>query len=351
MQDLAVVSSAYISTQPGIIWHRVPSLPGPHLLRFLFWFAANRFCRLRDRWFRGIRFDAVFSPGINATDANLVLVHAVFHRLNELQGSRSSGGLRDLHRSLYYRLLRGLENRVYRLKNVRLAAVSQHAANQLSSIFRQAGRCHRSQRRRYFPLLTLRAHQAAAQVRQTLSCPEGVPLLLLVGNELRNKGLPTLLQALTQCRDLSWHLCVVGSDSSAGYSAEIEQRQLQGRVTFAGETADILTYYSAADVYVAPSLEDSFNLPALEAMACGLPVILSSSAGMSDYVKDGVDALLLRNPQDADELAVALQRLLADPSLRATIGSNASQTAALFSWDRHAEEIHRLLRDAAVHRA
>jgi len=177
-------------------------------------------------------------------------------------------------------------------------------------------------------------------------------LLLLVGNDLRNKGLPTLLQALTQCRDLPWHLCVVGSDSSAGYSAEIEQRQLQGRVTFVGETADILTYYSAADIYVAPSLEDSFNLPALEAMACGLPVILSSSAGMSDYVKDGVDALLLRNPQDADELAVALQRLLADPSsLRASIGSNASQTAALFSWDRHAEEIHRLLRDAAVHRA
>ncbi len=92
-------------------------------------------------------------------------------------------------------------------------------------------------------------------------------------------------------------------------------------------------------------------MPALEAMACGLPVILSSSAGMSDYVKDGVDALLLRNPQDADELAVALQRLLADPSLRASIGSNASQTAARFSWDRHAEEIHRLLRDAAVHRA
>jgi len=48
---------------------------------------------------------------------------------------------------------------------------------------------------------------------------------------------------------------------------------------------------------------------------------------------------------------VALQRLLADLSLRATIGSNASQTAALFSWDHQAEDIHRLLRDAAVHRA
>jgi glycosyltransferase involved in cell wall biosynthesis len=58
-----------------------------------------------------------------------------------------------------------------------------------------------------------------------------------------------------------------------------------------------------------------------------------------------VDGLVLRNPQDAGELAAALQRLLADPSLCATIGANASQTAALFSWDRHAEKIHRLLRD------
>ncbi len=239
VQDLAVVSSAHISTQPGIIWH---------LLRFLFWFAANRFCRLRDRWFRGIRFDAVFSPGINATDANLVLVHAVFHRLNELQGSRSSGGLRDLHRSLYYRLLRGLENRVYRQKNVRLAAVSQHAANQLSQYFGRQGCCHRSQRRRYFPLLTLRTHPAAAPGAPNVVLPRRSSLAPSRTNDPRNKGLPTLLQALTQCRDLSWHLCVVGSDSSAGYSAEIEQRQPQGRVTFAGETADILTYYSAADV-------------------------------------------------------------------------------------------------------
>jgi glycosyltransferase involved in cell wall biosynthesis len=60
--------------------------------------------------------------------------------------------------------------------------------------------------------------------------------------------------------------------------------------------------------------------PALEAMACGLPVILSYSAGMSDYLKNGVDALVLRDPQDANALVAALQRLLADRSLRATIG-------------------------------
>jgi glycosyltransferase involved in cell wall biosynthesis len=74
-------------------------------------------------------------------------------------------------------------------------------------------------------------------------------------------------------------------------------------------------------------------------------------AGNERLPNGGVDALVLRNPQDANELAAALQCLLADSSLCATIGANASQTAALFSWDRHAGEIHRLLSDATAHRA
>lgn len=79
-------------------------------------------------------------------------------------------------------------------------------------------------------------------------------------------------------------------------------------------------------------------------MACGLAAILGYSAGMSDYLKNGVDALVLRNPQDANALVAALQRLLADPSLRATIGGECIATTSLFSWDRHAEQIHGLLR-------
>lgn len=85
--------------------------------------------------------------------------------------------------------------------------------------------------------------------------------------------------------------------------------------------------------------------PSLAALPDTLPL------GMSDYLKDGVDALVLRNPLDANELAAARQRLLADSSLCATIGANASQTAALFAWDRHAGEIHGLLSDATAHRA
>jgi glycosyltransferase involved in cell wall biosynthesis len=346
LEDLAVVSPGqHVDSPPrAIIWHRVPALPGPHLFQFLFWLAANRLCRLWDRWFHGIHFDAVLSPGINATDADLVLVHAVFHRLKELQDARGSHGLRGLHRQLYYQLLCMLENRVYRRKSVQLAAVSRHTAEQLATYFSRrdvtvvpngVDLSHFSPSAR---------KQRRAQAREKLACSADTRLLLLVGNDWRNKGLPTLLEALTQCRDLPWHLHVVGSDSPADFSAEIQRRQFQGRINFASETADILSYYAAADIYVAPSLEDSFNLPALEAMACGLPVILSSSTGMSDYITDGVNGLLLKNPQDARELAAALQRLVADQALTSTIAANATQSAALLSWDHHAEAIYELLR-------
>lgn len=298
---------------------------------------------MRDKWFHGIHFDAVFSPGINATDADLVLVHAVFHRLKELQDSRSSGGLRGRHRALYYQLLCALENSVYRRKKVRLVAVSRHTANQLFQYF---GRQHVA----IIPNGVDSSHfspsartQKREQARKELSCPPDVRLLLLVGNDLWNKGLPTLLEALTQCSDLPWKLWVVGSDSTVDFSAGIQQRNLRENVIFAGETSDILSYYAAADVYVAPSLEDSFNLPALEAMACGLPVILSSSAGMSEYIQDGVNGLLLHNPQDAGELAGALRRLIADSPLSCTPGAKASQTAAFLSWDQPAEAIYAAL--------
>ena len=164
VQDLAVVSPSSgapsSSPQPAIIWHRVPSLPGPHLLQFLFWLLAKRLCRLRDRWFHGVRFDAVFSPGINATDANVVLVHAVFHRLKELQDSRSSGGLRALHRSLYYHLLRGWRTASIATRPF-ASRQSQNTPPTTFPILRQARCRHRPERCGCFPFLAFRAHPAA----------------------------------------------------------------------------------------------------------------------------------------------------------------------------------------------
>src|SRR5450432_1948101 len=61
-----------------IPWHRIPKLPGPHLLNYVWWFFANHLWRAFDRYFRGLRYDLVFSPGINCLDADVISVHIVF---------------------------------------------------------------------------------------------------------------------------------------------------------------------------------------------------------------------------------------------------------------------------------
>ena len=103
-----------------IMWHRIPALPGPGLLSFTWWFAANHLRRAWDRYARGLRYDFVYSPGINCFDADVIFVRIVFAEFlrqagDELAWSRVP--LRDwprlLHRKLYYRLIVALERRIY----------------------------------------------------------------------------------------------------------------------------------------------------------------------------------------------------------------------------------------------
>ncbi len=326
-----------------IFWHRVPRLSAPHLFAFLFWIFANRFCRLRDRWLRHLRFDAVFSPGINATDADLILVHAVFHRLKELQQDRPSVRLRGLHRALYYRLLCFLEYRCYSRKSLRLAAVSPHTARQLAQYFGRDDAVivpNGVDTNLYSPASRQSLRNSA---RQKLHYSNDDIVMLLVGNDWRNKGLPVLLEVMSHLRQFPLYLCVVGSDAPADFLPQVRSLHLSDHVRFFPETSDILHFYSVADIYAAPSLEDSFNLPVLEAMACGLPVVVSRQAGISEYIADGVDGILLDAPEDTRALAGSLSLLLQQPAFRHSLGENAARKAAEFTWNRQVEAIHLLL--------
>src|SRR5258708_1243668 len=143
VEGLALDQPGVTHTQESglIIWHKVPSLPGPHLLQFLAWLFLNSIRRAWDRWVHGLRFDLVVSPGINCLDADIVIVHALFHRLQELAHEEDLDAakpslLRRLHRHAYYALLAGLERRIYSDPKVSLGAVSQRTATLLKDYFR-----------------------------------------------------------------------------------------------------------------------------------------------------------------------------------------------------------------------
>src|SRR5260370_22398648 len=85
VQDLPLSDAETVEKSGGILWHRVGKFPGPHLLAFLGWLFLNHWARWKHSSNRRSKPDIVFSPGINPLDADLIQVHAMFHRPASLQ--------------------------------------------------------------------------------------------------------------------------------------------------------------------------------------------------------------------------------------------------------------------------
>jgi glycosyltransferase involved in cell wall biosynthesis len=358
IRDLETVQSKGFPatpTSPGkAIWHRIPALPGPHLLNFLWWYFANQALRWYQQKFHELRFDLVFSPGINCRDASAIVVHIVFHEFFRLV--HRDLRLRDaplsswpilLHRILYYRLIMGLENRIYRNSRIGLAAVSQLTARELTAHFARQDVSvipNAVDLARFSLPERLRRRELS---RRLLQIPEDDFVLLLVGNDWKKKGLTPVLHAMAAMQNLPLRLLVVGRDDRAPFLQQIQDLHLGGRVVFLQPSSDIMQFYAAADIYAGPSLHDSFALPPIEAMACGLPVITSVTNGGSQIITEGLDGFVLSDAQDSVALSRLISRLFEQPALRRSVGENAARTAQSYSWERNAAETWEFLCKAA----
>ena len=357
LEDLAFQSNPGFSRAnlPGIYWHKIPSIPGPQLFQFLFWFYCNRVSRKWDQLFRGASFDLVVSPGINCADADVVIIHALFHRLRELAADNSNDSsstkqnlLRRLHRRLYYSLLARLENKIYSDPRVALATVSSRTAAMLQQYFHRQDIAvipHGVDHALFSPSARLaRREQARARWR----FHESDFVLLLVGNDWGSKGLTTLLEALVAIPQIPSKLLIVGEDDPAPYRDQAQRLGILDCCVWQSAIPDILDAYAAADVYVSPSREDSFAMPVAEAMACGLPAITSIFAGISSIVRDGEDSFVLADPLDAKALAEEIRMLYEQPELRAGMSRAAAEVARNWTWDQNAAAVWELLQRAAA---
>jgi len=197
--------------------------------------------------------------------------------------------------------------------------------------------------KRFEPQARLQRRSAA---RADLNLGPQTFALLLIGNDWRNKGLPTLIEALNKCRNLPIQLLVVGKDDARPFEAAIRKLGLLDRISFLFPSKDVMKFYAAADAYVGPSLQDAYGLPVIEAMASGLPVIASINAGASEIINHGLNGLLLREPTNAAELAGLIRRLVNDRSLRELLAGNAVSTARLCTLDHNAAAMWELLKKA-----
>lgn len=332
-----------------IVWHRVPEIPGPHLAKYLFWFAANHVSRWLEKRRSGCRFDLVYSPGINCLDAGVIQIHIVFAEFfryvrpgMRLARNPLRSWPRLIHRRLYYRLIIALERRLYTRSHLLLIGISEKTREDLARSYRAKANVpvvyHGIDTGRFSPE---RRRILRLVAREQLGLPPEAFAVLLVGNDWKRKGLDCLWQAVQQLSRPHLRLLLRGEDDPAPYRQEWGASGATP-VTVLPSREDVEFYYAAADLLVAPSLEDTFSLPPLEAMGAGLPVIVSRKAGVSEIVTHDRDALILENPNDADELAELIGQVCDNPSLRLKLSERAVATARQFTWDANAERMKQI---------
>jgi glycosyltransferase involved in cell wall biosynthesis len=174
---------------------------------------------------------------------------------------------------------------------------------------------------------------------------------LYVGNFLPHKNLPRLLgawAALPEALRSSHRLVLAGGDRTGrpALAAVADSLGLRERVVFPGliDDADLPALYGGADAVVQPSLEEGFGLPALEAMACGAPVVASRRGALPEVVGD---AGLLVEPEDERALTAALSRVLGSSAERAALTRQGLARAAHFTSERTAGRVVDLLQATA----
>jgi glycosyltransferase involved in cell wall biosynthesis len=333
-----------------VTWHRIPALPGPHLFAYLWWFTANHLWRWRDRRFRGLVPEVVYSPGINCLDADAISVHVVFSRFREcmkdqlhLTRNPLVSWPQIIHRRLYYRLIAALERHIYPREDISLAVVSHKISADLGHYYgRTTGISviyNGLDRERFSPL---RRAELRCPARKVFGLSEADFALLLIGNDWKSKGLLCLLQAAGAVLDPRLKILVAGRDNPAPFVAEIERLGLSGRVSFLPSRSDVEFFYAAADAYVSPSLEDAFAQPPAESMACGLPVITSRNNGGAEIIVHGENGFVMEDATDSTTLAKWISQLLADPALCCRVGAAAVETTRGLTWEQNARQMTEL---------
>ena len=162
-------------------------------------------------------------------------------------------------------------------------------------------------------------------VRERSRISDSATLFLLVGAGYRRQGVPTAIAALAQLPPTA-QLMILGEERNPDRFARLAQHHgVADRVTFVGPQIEPKPYYGAADVLVLPTLYDPSPAAALEAMACGLPVITSTKSGAAELVRDH-DAGRVCDALDVAALAGHMRHLQED-SERMRLGANARAAA------------------------
>lgn len=177
------------------------------------------------------------------------------------------------------------------------------------------------------------------------------PYILCVGTVQPNKNIVRLLEAFDLLRRSElrgWQLVIAGQSGwmTEPIFAAVEALGLQKDVVFTGFVPDevLVGLYRFSNLFILPSLSEGFGIPAIEAMACGTPVVASKTGALPEIVED---AGVLIDPYSPEDIARGIYQAATDQALRADLIARGRSRASLFRWERTARETVAAYRDAA----
>lgn len=189
----------------------------------------------------------------------------------------------------------------------------------------------------------LSRRDAQSDIRRELGLEAEDLLVLSVGELNENKNHQVILRALAQLGDPRIHYVICGEgELLEKLQSQARNLGLGGRVHFLGYRSDVVDICAHSDVFVLPSRREGLSVASLEAMYCGLPLIVSKVRGSGDYLQEGVSGFL-RDADDAAGFAAAITRLKEDPVLCRSFGERNAEAVKPYCMECVKEEILDLL--------
>ncbi len=199
-----------------------------------------------------------------------------------------------------------------------------------------------------------------AAARERAGLPADVRLIVYVGGLAPHKNIPGFLSGLAMAIEQGGiddvHLGLIGDLAGDGFHSHHEElmeivqadKRLVGRVHFTGFVSDedLVSLYSDALAVTMPSFSEGFGLPAIEAMACGVPVLASSAGSVPEVVGD---TGLYFDPYKIEEIAAAIHKIATDTETLILLRQKALARASEFTWSRAAQMAFACIESAAVH--
>jgi glycosyltransferase involved in cell wall biosynthesis len=165
-------------------------------------------------------------------------------------------------------------------------------------------------------------------------------VLLFCGSDFHRKGLDRAIRALAGATAApTAALLVVGGGDEAPYRRLAAQLGVGDRVTFLGPREDAWRFYQASDLVVLPTRADVWGVTPIEAMACGVPPLVSAAAGSASAIRDGETGIVLAEPLSVAALSAAIDALAADPQRRAAMGRAGIDAAKAHSSEARLQQV------------